>query len=185
LSRRLRLPRGRRRSPSLVLLLIIAVVIIGGVPYVIAGNDARRADFEPRLTELPLPAGMELARLPSARVTEVIDGDTIEVLLDGQRLRLRYFGVDTPERGDKCYREALDRNQALLAETVLLLADGRDTDRFGRLLRYVFLSDGTSVDATLVAEGFGRAWRDDGRYRDQIVGLEAEAEAADRGCLWR
>ncbi|HEX5141459.1 MAG TPA: nuclease, partial [Dehalococcoidia bacterium] len=54
-----------------------------------------------------------------------------------------------------------------------------------RLLRYVFLEDGTSVDATLVAEGFGEAWRQDGRYRDQIVDLEAGARAAHRGCLWK
>jgi hypothetical protein len=40
------------------------------------------------------------------------------------------------------------------------------------------------VDATLVAEGFGEAWRRDGQYRDQIVELEEEAQAAGRGCLW-
>ena len=51
--------------------------------------------------------------------------------------------------------------------------------------RYVFLPDGTSIDATLVAEGFGQAWTTDGQYRDQIVALQAEAQAAGRGCLWK
>jgi endonuclease YncB( thermonuclease family) len=68
---------------------------------------------------------------------------------------------------------------------VLLLPDARTQDDNGRLLRYVFLEDGTSLDATLVAEGFGWAWTQDGRYRDQIVALEDAAENAGRGCLWK
>jgi endonuclease YncB( thermonuclease family) len=83
---------------------------------------------------------------------------------------VRYFGVDTPERDEPCYREAVDRNQLLLGSHVYLLPDSRERDDGGRLLRYVFLPDGRSLDATLVAEGFGMAWR--------------EAEAAGRGCLW-
>jgi hypothetical protein len=41
------------------------------------------------------------------------------------------------------------------------------------------------VDATLVAEGFGHAWREDGRYKDEIISLEGQAQTAGRGCLWR
>ncbi|HLF77777.1 MAG TPA: thermonuclease family protein, partial [Dehalococcoidia bacterium] len=100
-------------------------------------------------------------------------------------LTIRYYGVDTPERGDKCYREAQDRNMALVGKEVLLLEDARDEDRFGRTLRYVFLPDGTSLDATLVAEGFGHAWTRDGRYKEEIVALQLEAEAGGRGCLWK
>jgi micrococcal nuclease len=118
-------------------------------------------------------------------VYKIIDGDTIEVLLDGVLETVRYYGVDTPERGTECYRDATERNRRLIGGKVRLLADERDRDSFTRLLRYVFLSDGTSVDATLVAEGFGLAWRDDGQYRDEIIALEAEAQAAGRGCLWQ
>ena len=69
-------------------------------------------------------------------------------------------------------------------KTILLLKDQRLEDGHGRLLRYIFLEDGTSVDATLVAEGFAEAWQADGYYRDQIVGLEEQAKTAGRGCLW-
>jgi endonuclease YncB( thermonuclease family) len=129
---------------------------------------------------------MPLEGLQQGRVLDVIDGDTIGVTLpDGTHAEVRYFGVDTPERGTRCFREATDRNEALVGSTVLLLPDKRDKDAFGRLLRYVFTPDGVSIDATLVAEGFGNAWREDGAYRDVIIRLETEAQAAGRGCLWK
>lgn len=176
----------RPRPAWLFILGLIAVgSAIAGIPYAVAGKDARRPAQEAIPVTLTLPAGTSLSDLKQAHVEEITDGDTIVVMLDGMRVRVRYFGVDTPERGDRCFREATDRNESLIGKRVLLLPDARETDRFGRLLRYVFLENGVSVDATLVAEGFGRAWREDGRYRDQIIALELEAEAADRGCLWR
>lgn len=176
--------RTSRRGWLVVIALLAIVSGAAGLPYLIASNDAQRPPLDPRLTTLPLPQGYTLESLQTAEVEEVIDGDTIDVRIDGIETRIRYFGVDTPERGRACYREATDRNESLLGETVLLLADARTEDDFGRLLRYVFLPDGTSVDATLVAEGFGEAWTRDGRYREEIVALEAEARAAGRGCLW-
>jgi micrococcal nuclease len=179
-------PLARSRRGWLVVLALLAIVTsAAALPYLIAGEDAQRPPLNAQPTHLTLPPGMTLATLQRAEVEEIIDGDTIDVRIDGREVRVRYFGVDTPERGDRCFREATDRNEQLLGKTVLLLPDARTEDNFGRLLRYVFLEDGTSVDATLVAEGFGRAWARDGRYRDEIVQLEDEAEAAGRGCLWK
>lgn len=174
----------RRGWLKVTLFLLLAAGFIS-LPYLIAGSDLTRPPIDEQLTTLPLPQGYTLQSLQQADVHDVIDGDTIDVLIDGILTRIRYFGVDTPERGRACYREALDRNQLLVGDTVLLLPDARTEDGFGRLLRYVFLPDGTSVDATLVAEGFGQAWTRDGRYRDQIVALESDAQAAGRGCLWK
>lgn len=176
--------RGSRRGWLIVLALLAIVSTVAGIPYLIASDDAQRPPLQEQPTSLTLPNGFTLQSLRQVEVDEVIDGDTIDVLIDGIETRIRYFGVDTPERGRACYREATDRNETLLGDTVLLLPDVRTEDEFGRLLRYVFLPDGTSVDATLVAEGFGEAWTRDGRYRDQIVELESEAQAAERGCLW-
>lgn len=168
-----------------MLALIAVVTVVAGLPYAIAGKDARRPPLETRPATLSLPAGTTLADMEEARVVDVIDGDTIDVSLDGRRVRVRYYGVDTPERGERCFREAADRNEALIGGRVLLLPDARLKDDFGRELRYVFTPEGVSVDATLVAEGYGLAWRQDGRYRQEIIALEAEAQAAGRGCLWR
>jgi micrococcal nuclease len=122
--------------------------------------------------------------LQAAEVVDVIDGDTIDVRIDGREERVRYYGIDTPERGDRCYREATDRNEVLAGARVLLLPDARERDRSGRLLRYVFAEDGASIDARLIAEGLALAWRDDGAHRDELVALEERARAAEVGCLW-
>ncbi len=180
--------KARRRLPAwlFVLLLLAAVTLVAGLPYAIAGNSAKKPRLTPVPVSLALPPGTSLADLQEARVIEEVDGDTIDVILDGRRVRVRYYGVDTPEPGERCFREATDRNRTLIGEakTVRLLADARGDDRFERSLRYVFLPDGTSVDATLVAEGFGFAWRQDGRYRDQIIEYEGQSREARRGCLW-
>ena len=183
--RSIRLSSRPRRGWLVVLVLLAIVTGAAGIPYFVAGDDAQRPPLSAQPTQLTLPPGFTLASLEHAAVEGIVDGDTIDVRLNGSKVRVRYFGVDTPERGDRCYREATDRNEQLVGKTVLLLPDTRTEDDFGRALRYVFLEDGTSVDATLVAEGFGWAWTRDGRYRDQIVRLEDEAEAAGRGCIWK
>jgi micrococcal nuclease len=124
------------------------------------------------------------ALLQQAQVVHIVDGDTIDVRIGGEEERVRYFGIDTPERGDPCYAEATQRTAELAGQAVLLLPDARERDRYGRLLRYVFATDGASIDARLIAEGLARAWREDGTYRDQLVALEAQAQAARTGCLW-
>lgn len=129
----------------------------------------------------PPPEAGELQR---AEVVAIIDGDTIDVRVEGQEERVRYYGVDTPERGDRCFEEASKRNEALAAHAVLLLPDARERDDFDRLLRYVFDEDGRSIEARLIAEGLGVAWREDGAYRDELVALEDDVRAADVGCLW-
>ena len=170
---------------AIVVILVAIVTVVAGVPYLIASEDAQRPPLDERVTRLELPPGIALSDLERAEVAEIVDGDTITARLeDGRTLPVRYFGIDTPERGERCFREATDRNEHLIGETVLLLTDERLEDSNGRLLRYIFLEDGTSVDATLVAEGFAEAWRADGYYRDEIVALEEDARAAGRGCLW-
>ena len=114
----------------------------------------------------------------------VIDGDTIDVLIDGELQRVRYYGIDAPEEGDNCYEEATERNRELVGTTVRLEPDARNEDKYGRLLRYVFTNDGTSVDAALVSEGLAKAWRDDGRYLARLTTLEIYAHEHGIGCLW-
>ena len=85
-------------------------------------------------TELRCPACSTL------EVSRVIDGDTF-VSPAG---RVRLFGVDTPERGQRCFQEATDRLRQLAGTTVRVETGPRDTDRYGRLLYYVFTADGAN-----------------------------------------
>lgn len=131
----------------------------------------------------PPPLGLE-----PAQVVRVIDGDTIE-LTGGERLR--YVGMDTPEmasgrRPSEPYApEATEMNRRLVdGRRVLLERDASDRDRFGRLLRHVYV-DGIMVGAELVREGaaLARAYPPDVRYRPCFRLLEREARSSARG-LW-
>jgi endonuclease YncB( thermonuclease family) len=98
---------------------------------------------------------------------------------------VRFYGIDTRERGEACFDEATRRTRELSGDEVLLVPDERNRDRNGRLLRYVYSPDGLSIDAALVAEGLAYAWRDDGALREELVELEDRAREAEVGCLWR
>ena len=118
------------------------------------------------------------------QVRNVIDGDTIDVLAAQTQLRVRFYGVDTPERDEPCYAEATRRTTELTRAGVILVPDARQQDGGGRELRYVFTPEGRSVDATLVAEGLAKAWRSDGTLRDRLVSIEDGARRQRTGCLW-
>ena len=122
----------------------------------------------------------------SAEVVYVIDGDTIDVLIDGEESRVRYIGIDTPERGQPFYQQATDFNRQLVADqTIILVKDVSDTDRYGRLLRYIYLPDGTFVNAELIASGNARlvTYPPDVAFVEQFKSLQQQARSAERG-LW-
>ncbi|MCK6579315.1 MAG: thermonuclease family protein [Anaerolineae bacterium] len=119
-----------------------------------------------------------------ARVVSIIDGDTIDVELDGQTLRVRYIGINTPERDEACYSEARQANSAFVRDrTVILVRDTSDTDRYGRLLRYVYL-DEVMVNEMLVSEGWAESveYPPDTGYAAQFRDLEQMAARNNRGC---
>jgi len=123
---------------------------------------------------------LRCADCPAVQVVRIIDGDT----LDTSKGRVRLFGVDTPERGERCATEATERLRQLAGDTVRLEDGPRLTDTYGRTLAYVYTVDGISIDAALIREGFATAWTRDGQHRDMLVGLEREAQIAGVGCLW-
>ena len=115
-------------------------------------------------------------------VRRVIDGDTI-VLANGSRVR--YVGIDTPERGEPFFDEATEFNRQLVeGKRVRLLKDQSDKDRFGRLLRYVLAGD-ILVNAELVREGLAEAKRyePDVKFADCFDALMQEARENQRG-MW-
>ena len=128
----------------------------------------------------------EVVPTERAMVERVIDGDTLVVTLAGRSQTVRLYGLQAPERDERCFAEATARLTDLSPPgSVLLLHPGPRNDDGRRLLRYGFLTDGLSPSAVLVSEGLAEAWHRDGQLRDQIVRLEGEAREAGRGCLWR
>jgi endonuclease YncB( thermonuclease family) len=125
------------------------------------------------------------ASLQQATVVRVIDGGTIDVMIDGEERRVRYYGIEAPENGKKCFEEAKARNAELLGTTVRLEPGARDQDEQDRLLRYVFNEDGLSIEAVLISEGLVNASRREGIYRTRFMVMETEAREGDIGCLWK
>ncbi len=122
----------------------------------------------------------------TARVTRVIDGDTITI--EGG-YRVRYIGIDTPEIHPELRAygmEALEANRKLVeGKEVWLEWDVSETDKYGRLLRYVYVED-IFVNAELVRQGLAKeakAYPPDIEYQDYLEELEAEARQAGRG-MW-
>lgn len=122
-------------------------------------------------------------------VARAVDGDTIE-LADGQKIR--YLGMDTPETVDprktvQCFgHEASDYNRSLVEGRYVRLArDVEDTDKYGRLLRYVYLPDGTFVNLKLIADGYAHVytWPPNIAHAREFVAAQATARSAGLG-LW-
>ncbi len=122
------------------------------------------------------------------KVTKVIDGDTIEI--EGG-YRLRYIGIDTPEtvhpsKAVQCFgKEASAKNRELVdGKIVRLERDITELDRYGRLLRYVWLDD-ILVNELLVREGFATSYTypPDVKYQERFVQAGKEARENKKG-LW-
>lgn len=127
------------------------------------------------------------------RVTRFDDGDTIAVNMNGVNETVRFIGVDTPETHDprkavQCFGQAAAAftKQLIDNNPVRLEADPLNTnrDRYGRLLRYVYLSDGTLINAEIIKQGYGFAYLSFPVTKaDEFRTYEKEAREANRG-LW-
>jgi len=122
------------------------------------------------------------------KVVRVIDGDTIK-LENGEVVR--YIGIDTPEtvhpsKPVQCFgKEASDKNKELVeGKLVKLEKDITDRDKYGRLLRYVWIGD-LFVNDYLIRQGYAYIYTypPDVKYSEQFVQAQKEAEENNRG-LW-
>jgi len=126
-------------------------------------------------------------------VVEVNDGDTITVKSNGREERVRFIGIDTPEKNHpekpvQCFAEAASRRLEVLInnQSVALQADPQNSnrDRYDRLLRYVYLPDGRMLNQIMVAEGYAFAYLAFPHSRlDQFEQLENTAREKKLG-LW-
>lgn len=121
-------------------------------------------------------------------VTRVIDGDTIETERGD---KVRYIGIDTPETVDPRRpvqffgKEAAEKNRQLVeGKMVGLEKDISETDKYGRLLRYVWIGE-IMVNLVLVKEGYARVSTYPPDVKYQALFIEAEKEAREKGLgLW-
>jgi micrococcal nuclease len=127
--------------------------------------------------------GIKFSKQTKVTVARVIDGDTIE-LANGKKVRL--LGIDAPEQGQHYYEEAKEKLSKLVeGKEIVLEGDVTNTDKNGRLLRYVFV-DGLFVNLELIRLGFANTYivSPDVKYSNQF--LEAEEIARKNGIgIWK
>ncbi len=115
-------------------------------------------------------------------VSYVVDGDTLDV----EEGRIRLSGVNTPETGECYYNEAkIALSSLVLEKEVVLEKDMEDKDKYGRLLRYVYV-DSFFVNGYLVSEGYARVfdkYNETTKYYYDLKELEKQAQEEKKG-IW-
>ncbi|MFH1190049.1 MAG: thermonuclease family protein [Candidatus Omnitrophota bacterium] len=182
------------RKPKELKYLQVAALIIASIIYLGIRNFPA--------VDKPAQISANESRAGLRYVTRVVDGDTIQ-LSGGEKVRL--IGVDTPEKyyGNKLLRDSkrsgkdIKTIQALgtkasdwtkglcLNKRVRLEYDVERHDRYGRTLAYVYLEDGTFVNARIMSEGYGQIMTipPNVKYASYFRKLERAARAGKRG-LW-
>lgn len=174
----------RRRAPigTIVALLIITVwMVLDRIPK--ANNEPQAPAKAPAQSPDSVPGKVSPDSI-KATVDYVQDGDSMIVLLDGEKKTIRLWGVDSPEgnthqpyaeQAQHFTRELCDHHQVTLIP--------HDTDRYGRLVAEVVLPDGENVNEELVKAGFAWHYRQHAPDATFLAKAEEEAKAAHRG-IW-
>ena len=178
----------RRKLSSQVALILAAIAAVAGL--LSRSNSKPRS---PGQISLPSHSKPVVVQAGKARVTKIIDGDTIHVLIGAEENKpavaetVRLYGIDTPEarprpgapskdfQAQPFAREASNYLATLCPPGTEVSLLTHDRDRYGRLLAVVVLPDGRDANKLLVQSGLARAYFLKTSRKD---GLRLEYEAA-------
>lgn len=177
---------GKKQQRQLVTALI--TVALAGIVWI-----AQEQGLMPRLEDSARPNTSQPTQTGLIIVEKVVDGDTINVNLNGVSEKVRLIGVDTPETQDprkpvQCFgKAASDFTQNLIGDNQVKLETdptNSDRDRYNRLLRYVYLPDNKLVNAEIIKQGYGFAYTSFPFQKiEEFKQLEAQARQQQLG-LW-
>jgi len=178
------------KAYSQVAVIFLAVFLLSGCDYKSADNPIDLQKLIEQQKIIPVQPKKELYK-----VVKVVDGDTMDVDMKGKTERLRLIGMDTPETSDprkvvQCFaREASTKAKEILeGKMVSLEADSTqgERDKYGRLLRYVYLEDGTFYNKQMISDGYAHEYTYQSnpyKYQEEFKQAEKEARENERG-LW-
>jgi len=118
----------------------------------------------------------------TGKVIKVLDGDTVTVLRGKESVKIRLWGIDTPERKQAFGTKAKKFTSKLVFGKIVTVEE-KDIGRYGRVVGVVKLSDGTNLNQELVKNGFAWWYRQFAKKDKTLPKLEEEARKARRG-LW-
>ncbi|MBC7345118.1 MAG: thermonuclease family protein [Clostridia bacterium] len=187
-----------KHRPFLAIIIALAVLALAGSPSLLPESP----NHSPKPSVAPAQNGQEQNRpeVAPAQVTEVIDGDTIRVLIAGKAEKVRLIGVDAPEATTKIepYGYAATRftKTQLLGKKVYLEFDAQERDKYGRLLAYVWMSPPSDAgeqairehmfNSRLLLQGYAQVMTvpPNVKYASYFQKFSAQAREARRG-LWK
>ncbi|MCK4634305.1 MAG: thermonuclease family protein [Candidatus Aenigmarchaeota archaeon] len=140
------------KIPVFVIILVVGLVIFMAIYYV--AQSEREVGY----------------------VTRVIDGDTIEL---NTSEKVRFLGINTPEKGEPFYAEAKERLEQLVKnKKIYMEKDKVENDKYGRLLRYIYLED-DMVNLKMIEEGYANVYMLKPNYAHERLFRSAEEVAID------
>jgi micrococcal nuclease len=124
----------------------------------------------------------------AARVVRVNDGDTVTVSINGRRQKIRLIGIDAPEIGQGSWGEKAKRHLAEIissSRSVFVEFDVERTDKYGRLLAYVKATDGRSVNAEMLRDGYAVLFTfpPNVKHVEEFIAAQRQARQLKRG-IW-
>jgi len=191
----------QRKNLTLIIGFILSLFILVGVSGTsdkktteVKSTGEVKGISEEKPKEVPKPKQEEPKQLQLYKVIKVIDGDTVNVEVNGKKESVRLIGIDSPETKDprkpvQCFgAEASTKLSGMLnKQSVELVPDETqdDKDKYGRLLRYIFIKDGVNVNKLMVEEGyaFEYTYHVPYKYQDEFKKAEKMAREKQVG-LW-
>lgn len=167
---------------------VIFAVLVG--VFVFLNNSGLKQDKVVK----PSPTSNQVSAKEQAEVLRIIDGDTIEVLINSKKEIVRLIGIDAPEIKDpreavECFgKEATDKAKEILGgKEIMLESDPTqgERDKYGRLLRYVFVDD-LNFNKLMISEGYAHEYTYQSnpyKYQLEFESVEVEAREGKKG-LW-
>lgn len=191
----------RKKKP--LLLLIIGVLLIS-VGFILGKSSVQEVPSSSSTSLTPSTSSGQAPFITQQtsktqlnqlhRVVKVIDGDTVQININGRIETLRLIGIDAPEAGDprslvSCFgNEATNKAKEILTgKSVQLESDPTqgERDKYNRLLRYIFLADGTNFNKLMISQGFAHEYTYRVPYKYQLEFKEAERQAREKKLgLW-
>jgi micrococcal nuclease len=187
---------GNKISQKTLLLIFTFLIFFSLINQFLNQPNQKNSSYSKNLAQSKTTIPTKTASTEAFLVTKVIDGDTI-ALENGEKVR--YLGINTPElhhpkKEVECFAyQAYEKNKELvLGKKVFLQKDISEKDKYGRLLRYVFLDEkmstdeGSFVNLYLVKNGFAYAatFPPNVKYTDLFLKAQKEAYQKNLG-LWQ